>query len=243
MTTYAYTLTNPGAELGNTTGWTSRSGGVPAAGADASAHGGAYRFIATASGATAKWDQQVAVDPAHEAGIDAGTWAVRARAWHSGFTDADSGALYIECYASDGTTLLGREEAPQSDPSTHPTWTQQYVVTACPVGTRYFRIGTYNVRASGTELSAYWDDFELDASDAPATDFPVPLARITGLGAEVVYAAATHQARVTGLAAEVVYQPLDTDSKARISAIMIEVVRSVEDAPSTGRRRQMVVMG
>lgn len=157
------TLINPGAEAGNTTGWTSREGGVPGVGS--TAHTGLFGFISTPSGATARWDQQIAIDPVYYSLVDSGSSRVKASAWHSGFSgDGDSGALYLEAVASDGVTILSRVENLQSDPS---AWTLEVVTLWLPSGTRFLRIGTNNIRKSGTELSSYWDDFGLELYDDP----------------------------------------------------------------------------
>lgn len=168
------TLTNPGAELGNVTGWTTRSGGAPGAatsGTDVPSHSGGWYFVGSGNGVTAVWDQQVDVPAGLITSVSGGHMWVRAKAWHNGFsTDTDSGALYIECYAADGVSLLARLENSQSDPT---AWTQEFAAINMPAGTRKLRIGTSNKRVTGTQLSTYWDDFELEISDAPTADFGI----------------------------------------------------------------------
>lgn len=171
MSIYSLTLTNPGAESGSTTGWTSRSGGAPSfttlPGGNPP-HSGSYAFVGSASGATAKWDQQVDVS-AYAAAIDANTAAVDARVWQSSIdSDNDRGGLYVEFY--DGTTtLISSVALAQTEPD---TWTRRQIITAIPVNTRYVRIGTDNTRTGGTQLSTYWDDFSIDLSDNRASDWP-----------------------------------------------------------------------
>jgi hypothetical protein len=120
---------------------------------------GSWFLVATYSGATAKWDQQVAIDPSHYADIDAGLCSASGSAYHNSYAgETDSGALYVEAIANDGTTILDRIENSQS----HPTvWTQEAAALALPSGTRYLRIGTNNVRSWGTHLESHWDDFAL----------------------------------------------------------------------------------
>jgi hypothetical protein len=161
-TPFPLTLTNPGAETGDVTGWTTRSGGNPQASMAETAvlpHSGSWFLVATYSGATAKWDQQVAIDPSHYADIDAGLCSASGSAYHNSYAgETDSGALYVEAIANDGTTILDRIENSQS----HPTvWTQEAAALALPSGTRYLRIGTNNVRSWGTHLESHWDDFTL----------------------------------------------------------------------------------
>lgn len=161
MTITPVTLVNADAELGNTTGWTHRGGGTM--GVLTGGHTGTYRFVATPNGASARWDQQAAVDPALWADVDAGLIRAKATAWYWTFDD-DSGALYVEAIASDGTTILDRDQNSQSSPG---SWTDTFSIVRLPPGTRYVRIGTSNLRDAGTELSVYWDDFALELSDTP----------------------------------------------------------------------------
>lgn len=235
MARYPYALTNPGGELNNTTGWTARSGGAISlrnSGDDVAAFSGAKYFAATASGATAKWDQQVAVNAAHYTAVDTGTMILRGLAPHIGYDqDTDSGQLYVECYAADGTTLLGRQENAASDPA---VWTYEAVQMTVPTGTRFFRIGTNNTRVTGTQLSTYWDEFSLELADA-GTVFP-PQARLTSLRAEAIVTPAAN-ARVTSLRAEAIVKPV---AQARVTRLYVEVLRSVGSVAS-GRRRELMI--
>lgn len=165
-------LTNPGAETGDTTGWTQRVNSLPGIKTDGNAHSGANYFSGAAAAASSAWDQEVTLDSSLHTAIDAGGCILIGRAWHTGFTDADNGALYVECY--DNTpTLLGRAENAKTDPggASGPAgqWAQEICAVSVPTGTRKVRIGTENVRVTGTELSAYWDDFELDINTSPDT--------------------------------------------------------------------------
>lgn len=164
---YSYTLTNADAELGNTQGWRSRSGGVPGAltaPGGGSPHAGTYSFVATSSGATAVWDQGVPVLGGMIADVDAGLLYIQGSAYHIGYSgDADSGRLYLEFYDSSGSFISSQVNS-GTDPS---SWTLETVKAAIPVGTRRIRLGTNNTRASGTELSTYWDDFALAVNTSP----------------------------------------------------------------------------
>lgn len=162
---YALALTNPGFEAGSTAGWTSRSGGTPGVGTG-TPYAGTYKAIATPSGLTAKWDQQVTLPARALTAVDAGGLYIEARAYHTGFTDADAGGLYIEFFDA-GSALISRVQRAHSDPG---SWTQEAIAAQIPTGIRSVRIGTNNVRITGTELSAYWDDFELEISDTAYSD-------------------------------------------------------------------------
>jgi hypothetical protein len=172
MAITSITLTNPGAETGDTTGWTLRSGSFAALTTETSdpiaPHAGSY-FFSSGSSATTKWDQQVAVPGGVTASVDAGTAVIKLSAYHRGFSaDADYGHLYIEFYAVDGTTLLGSANGTDSDPN---AWTLKTIYYNVPVNTRFIRVGTLNTRAAGTVLNSYWDDFALEISNAGPTDY------------------------------------------------------------------------
>lgn len=212
------TLSNPGAEDGNVAGWTVRSGSGLAAvttSGGVTPRTGTYFFRAGAA-ASCKWDQQVSIPAELIAAVDAGTCEVRGYAYQSGApVDNDSGALHLEAYGSDGTTLLGSRVNLQTNQD---TWTQESVYLVLPVGTRFVRFGTTNVRAAGTNIEVAWDDFSLEISDNYTVDY-ISGAQVYSLGLEALVTA------VPG---------------AQIYTMGIEVLRSVTGGPfatPSGRRR------
>ena len=166
MALTAVTLTNPGAETGNTTGWTVSSGALAAS--TTSPHSGTYKFKAGSS-PIVDYYQTITIDAGLLTAVDAGTAAAQLLAWHI-CADTDEGYLYLHFYASDGTTLLDSAENVASSPA---AWTQEELTYAIPANTRYIRIGTYNDRVYfDAGLDSDWDDFELNISDDVDTDFP-----------------------------------------------------------------------
>lgn len=177
MPLFPQTLTNPGAEAGSATGWTSRAGGAPVALTSAPTegfgpHSGGWMFQAASGGATgshATWDQEITIDASLFTAIDAGTATAYGAAWHRTLfsSDHDTGALYLECYDS-GHSLLDSEANAQSEPNF--AWSQEFVQMSIPANTRYIRIGTDNIKAifGGGANDNYWDDFTLDIEDAPS---------------------------------------------------------------------------
>jgi hypothetical protein len=232
VTITTLTLTNPGAETGDTTGWTSRSGGVPGV-VSSPVHAGSWAFVSTLSGATAKWDQQVAVPTGLETTVDAGTAYAQGRVWMVGSAgDTDNAALYLEFYAADGTTLLGTFQTAAQDPA---SYTQVKITTSIPKLSRFIRIGTTGTRVTGTDLSVYFDDFELDMSDSGAVDFAPYYARATAISAEVLRSGLP-ASRVTAFSAEVLRSGLPA---ARVTSVGIELLRSISNAPIVpGPRRK-----
>lgn len=175
MTIHSQTLVNPGAELGNTTGWTqlgttgmaavtSGGGNVP--------HSGSYMFKA-GSGSFQQWEQTVTLDSGLYTAIDGNDAAVRYSAWRvgAGGADLDRGALYISFY--DGSAaLISTESTDVTDPA---TWFKDEILMAVPPNTRSIKIGTVNYDGSaGSGGDVYWDDFELDISDDKTVDYPDP---------------------------------------------------------------------
>lgn len=166
MTITTLTLTNPGAEAGATTGWTVYSGGA-AFTAIAGGHSGSYEFrLNGLFSATTIVGQQVAVPAASEAAVDAYQGAFQATVW--GYTGNDSLAIRVDCYASDGTTLI---ESFTYAPTETASYTQRQVTEAIPVNTRFLRIGAEGHR-SGSSLDVRFDDFQLDFSDSKNADYP-----------------------------------------------------------------------
>lgn len=167
MTITSLTLTNPGAETGDTTGWTTYSGGGTFA-VVADPNTGTYAFRLTGLFApTTLVGQQVAVPIGSEAAIDADSAAFEA-SFYMKTGSGDSGNIYVQCYAADGTTLLGTFESPQVATSGYELRT---VVDGVPSGTRFIRVGSENHRG-GSSIDNRWDDFTLDFSDDKHTDYP-----------------------------------------------------------------------
>lgn len=169
MTIFAQVLVNPGAEAGNTSGWTLRSGAALNVGTSSPPpHSGSYRFgMDTGFDGGSVWDQEVALDPSLYAAIDANLAAFDATSWL--FADAvDTGSLYIECRDA-GSVLISTFATPQA---LAPAWDQQDLIEPIPPNTRFLRIGTNNLRNLGSVFNVYWDDFALDVSDNKEADYP-----------------------------------------------------------------------
>jgi hypothetical protein len=174
VTITSVTLTNPGAETGDTTGWTSMESGALSS-STGSTHSGSRKFqIEQVLGVSNGLYQQVAVPGALEAAIDAGLAGAHGSCWH--MTPAlggnDPQSFFMSFYASDGTTLLGTV-------ATNPVASTSYVFKELyqyiPANTRFIRIGGTNTRVGGTQ-DVYWDDFALEVSDEGAVDWPDELA-------------------------------------------------------------------
>lgn len=159
----ALTLTNPGAESGSMTGWTQLDTSNGTAINDVpSSHAGSWYFAGAASAASAWWGQVVALPSLYETDVDNGWITIQAKVWQLGLTaDGDTGGLNIEC--GDGTNFttgwLSGKFSAQTDPT---VWTHNVVELRVPPGTREFRISFRGIRNTGTQLSSYTDEYELN---------------------------------------------------------------------------------
>lgn len=148
-------LTNPGGETGDATGWNATTGGVQAF---AGGRTGSYHLRPT-DVVRAAFGQTVDFDAAVHEEIDGGTALLRVEAYHNTFaSDADNGVLTIDFY-DESDAWLYRRMANRTDYGAY--WLEGMYVPI-PAGARSARIGTRNIRTSGTANDNYWDDFTLD---------------------------------------------------------------------------------
>lgn len=174
MSISSITLTNPGAETGDTTGWTVVSGGMQSVTSGFSGFGTPHsgsRFFSPSSGAhNDEWYQQITIDGAYHAAIDAGNSSVVPSCWIWTISNFDIGAFYIEAYDS-GVVLLDRLESDYYRQTGG--WTQiSLAAWRLPANTRYLRIGSKIVYEAGLNADVYWDDYALTISDDAEADYP-----------------------------------------------------------------------
>lgn len=189
MTTYPITMVNPGAELGNTSGWVYTGGGGSGGGftvSTTSPHSGTYKFETTGglNTLTAKFKQTVTVDPSYYTAIDNGLFTLFGSGWHLKTGTPTGGILNVRCLDADSVVLNSVASAVDDNTS----WTQVSVSLACSVGTRFIEVETDN--GEGFNKSNSWDDFELYFEDIPADE-----ARAFQLGAYIVSSHVADQAR------------------------------------------------
>jgi len=198
MSITALTLTNPGAELGNVTGWTLRAGDSSRFSAQAlDPHSGTYRFLYRFSSvfSQVQFDQEIDVS-AYSAVIDADTAAVRGLNW--GATGGSSSiSFYVQAYDTSHVQLASWS----TDSYASGSYVSKPLTKALPIGTRYVRIGVTGGRLSSTDV-AVWDDFSLEISDNRHTDYPgifepqVQQAIVYAVGGQTADDTKTHQAPI-----------------------------------------------
>jgi hypothetical protein len=161
VSSFSVTLTNPGAETGNTTGWTNELGalGVNSSGPDA--YDGTYYFYGGTSAETRARQRVDIVAAGLDSGdIDNGRSYADLSAWMAGFpVDTDQGEIGIRflnaAQATISTVYSGLVN--RTD-----TWVLVNLRNNIPVGTRYIDVLLHAKRFSGTNNDAYFDDINLD---------------------------------------------------------------------------------
>lgn len=160
----ALSITNPGAETGDVTGWTSTVGGLIARqdlgqSGDIAPHaGGGTFYFAGGDNAETVAHQDVAVPAGYESIIDAGGAALDLTWWlggYSGTGDDDSGSMKIT-FLDDMDSQIGDEiQFPQREKDN--SWEELTVHRLVPAGTRKVRLTMRMVRVDGTQNNAYID--------------------------------------------------------------------------------------
>jgi hypothetical protein len=176
---YALTLTNPGAETGDTTGWTADAGSLAAQTTQGGVNprSGSYFFTAYQSAAM-EVHQDIALDASLLADVDANLLRLTFSAWQAGYSaDADTGRLRVKFY-DEGSTLLAIADTATYDGGA--SWVQKTIETFVPPGTRTIRLVMIATRVSGTYCDAYFDDLEAHLDLADKYPYPLLLANPGG---------------------------------------------------------------
>lgn len=159
-------ITNPGAETGDMTGWTQDSGG-PALSINTTGsqfpgpRSGSRYFMAANTAVNSTFSQTITIPTQYLTDVDAGNLAVELIGWQSG-TNApgvDYGSLLLECIDS-GTTVLASYTALSLIVGVL-NYYERKAKLVIPANTRKLRLGTVNTYNSGATTDAYWDDFTI----------------------------------------------------------------------------------
>jgi predicted phosphodiesterase len=240
-------LTNPGAETGDLTGWTSETGDFRAArelaGSTPAPFEGAWQFAAGTTAAARLFQDVDVTDLA--ADIDAGAMTAhlvgRLRDWAGG---DDLAFLGLEARDASGAVLGTRETPGFADA----IWTRREAAMALPAGTRTVRAILRGERVAGSDNDAYFDALGLCVDGIPTgsdDDLIVPpyLTWVTGNAVTVAWETAT------AFAGEVAYGPTpalgavesatasSTHQRVRLEGLTpgTEVYYRVQGGGSTGR--------
>jgi hypothetical protein len=152
------TITNPGGETGNASGWTSEIGALTAV---ASGHSGSFCLFAGA-GAEMRARQRFDLVTSGLVGgdIDAAKTYANLSGWLRGYSPGDAdkaqiGLRFLNASSVEVSTIW----TTLTDYST--TWVQASIAGIIPTGARYVDILLHGVRSNGTNCDAYFDDLEL----------------------------------------------------------------------------------
>jgi hypothetical protein len=173
-------LVNPGAETGNTTGWTDPDVAWAAAAAIAP-HSGAYFFwpaVKDLSQTTLYQDVDVSSSASQ---IDAGLQYLHLSGWLANWNQYphDQATLAIQALSSSAQQLLYLSRSHRS-----PVWTRYAIDAAIPAGTRTLRVLLTATRFVGSDNDGYFDDLELSAN----TNVPTVSVTITPAGGQPLVA-------------------------------------------------------
>jgi len=184
-------LTNPGAETGDLSGWT--TGGTSTPGVDngtfdsgINPHSGNFHFYGGSgeSGTLTQTINLVGNQGLTAAGIDSGNGKALLSFWEQGLNQSDPSddALVRLTFLDGSSNTISFVETPEVD-SHDGTWKQYTNSYAIPVGTRTISYGMGFVRHAGSDLDSFVDDNFLAVDARPtATPEPGSLALVVGMG-------------------------------------------------------------
>jgi len=170
MTDYVHTLTNPGAEIGDLTGWASDVGTPTIRTATPSPHTGTYYFGGGSADAETKMSQEVDLetDGVPTADIDSGSLSFQVNWYQSSYAKEDDVAVILsfkdaaKAEISEVTSdLWATEDA---------VWTDRESRQAIPTLTRYIDVIIQFDRDSGTANNGYVDDITCKTITTPEVE-------------------------------------------------------------------------
>ena len=161
LTTAASGLTNPGAESGDTTGWTNETGTL---GVKTGAHqpqAGAYYFYGGANALMVAY-QRIdigSVTGLSDAEIDSLAPTLYVKYFHSSFAELDKARVYIR-WRNSGLTLLSTVQASLDAMERDHQWHHRIITDRAPTNARYADVVIENDRDSGTNSDGYIDSID-----------------------------------------------------------------------------------
>jgi len=160
---YGLALTNPGAETGDTTGWTTTVGSLAVRSTNPDPYSGSYYFFGGAQPDTNA--EQIVPVSAPTTEIDAGQATLDVQ-WHqSSFSGSDKAEIIVEALDGAQNPLASQAAGLVS----YSTWTKRTLSMPLPALTRYVKIEMHMQRAAGTNNDGYIDEISASISTGVAT--------------------------------------------------------------------------
>ena len=153
-----HTLTNPGGETGDTTGWTNETGDIGVRSSTPSPHTGSYYFDAGANLDTlASQEVDLAGDGVSTTEIDAEILTFVFGGYCASYVEDDQGALQVRFKDAAKDTIETHAIALWAV-APNQTWKPREVSATIPATTRYVDVIIQAHRTAGTNNDAYFDD-------------------------------------------------------------------------------------
>lgn len=147
------TVTNPGAETGDTTGWTT-TGVFTVRSASPSPHDGSFYFYGGPSSAGSDTaEQDLAVPGTSFGDVDAGDGIFVFNWWQNSFAGSDTGRVDVEFF-DESMVSQGSGASSALAPV---TWTLRTLSLAIPTTTRTIRVTLVATKFAGSNNDAYFD--------------------------------------------------------------------------------------
>ena len=161
---YEITLTNPGAEAGDTSGWTDENGGMAVREANPLPHSGNYYFSGGANPFT-RSSQRVNLETTtglSGSEIDASPMWASVRWWQASYSNADNDTAGLGIRLLDGSeTNIAESIGPLLNLNLPQTWFPRNHPVTILQGSREADLLYDSVRFDGTNLDGYVDDITL----------------------------------------------------------------------------------
>ncbi|GAA0650966.1 hypothetical protein GCM10009424_29930 [Sphingomonas ursincola] len=157
--TIALSVVNPGAEAGNTNGWTITDGGFTVRSSDPIPYTGSYYFYGGPSNALARMHQDLVIPIALHESVDAAGIRVEAK-WRQRTyaSNNDPGAVDF-IFLDDMGAVLSTSAGPLAAPT---SWTLRSHIAVVPANTRFIRLRLRSERTAGSNNDGYFDDISCD---------------------------------------------------------------------------------
>jgi len=157
------TVVNPGAETGDTTGWTNAVGSLAVRSASPAPYAGSYYFDGGDNAETKAYqDIDLLSDGLSAYVIDAGDFHLLVEWYQASYEVSDQAQVYVEYYTS-GMSLISSASIGLGAVSPALTWGYRYMRSQVPATARYVRMYLHIYRVTGTHNNGSIDSVSAKA--------------------------------------------------------------------------------